>query len=486
MILKKLIMYSVIVLFSTITFAQKKQPNLLIIHTDEHNYRTLGCYRDIMSEEQAFIWGKDVCVKTPNIDQLAKKGALCSSFYAASPVCTPSRASFISGLYPIATGSYKNDLPLNDGLVTFAEVLKKQGYATTYVGKWHLDGDAKPGFEPARKFGFDDNRYMFNRGHYKGMEEKAEGPGFKGKFNKKKKTYFYDVTTATDESFTTDFLANRTIDAIKRDKNKPFCIMVSIPDPHGPNKVRPPYDTMYTHLNFKKPHSLTENLISAPEWNAFTKKSVKELDQHSMAQYFGMVKCIDDNVGKIMDVLKQEGLDQNTIVVFTSDHGDLMGEHARHNKGLPYETSAGIPFIMKYPGKVKGSKLINTAYTTADFAPTILSMMGVKDGWPKFHGKDMSDAFLNKEKVVSNTDRIVYITNAASRWVAAANQRYKLVLSPNDSPWLFDLEKDPNELINFYNKRGYKEISERFLKELKKQMQEFDEPLFKLGTIRYK
>ena len=130
---------------------KSKQPNLLIIHTDEHNFRTLGCYREQLSDDQAFVWGKGVKVDTPHIDSIAHDGALCTSYYAASPVCTPSRASFISGLYPEATGSPVNDMPLNDGLVTFAEILKSRGYSTSYVGKWHLDGDAKPGFAPRRK-----------------------------------------------------------------------------------------------------------------------------------------------------------------------------------------------------------------------------------------------------------------------------------------------------------------------------------------------
>jgi len=144
----------------------KKQPNLIIIHTDEHNLRTLGCYRQTMSDEQAYMWGKHTIVETPNIDQLANEGALCENWYASSPVCTPSRASMISGLYPIATGSHRNDLPLKDELVSFAHILKNNGYSTSYVGKWHLDGDAKPGFAPERQFGFTDNRYMINRGHF--------------------------------------------------------------------------------------------------------------------------------------------------------------------------------------------------------------------------------------------------------------------------------------------------------------------------------
>ena len=149
-----------ILLFPLFSFG-RSQPNVIIIQTDEHNLRTLGCYREQMNEDQAFVWGKGNQVDTPNIDSLARDGLICTNYFASSPVCTPSRASWVSGLYPQATGSASNNLPLKDSIITFAEVLRQRGYATSYLGKWHLDGDAKPGWAPARKFGFSDNRFMF-------------------------------------------------------------------------------------------------------------------------------------------------------------------------------------------------------------------------------------------------------------------------------------------------------------------------------------
>lgn len=463
---------------------KKQKPNLIIIHTDEHNLRTLGCYRETMSDEQAFMWGKETIVETPNLDQIAKEGVLCENWYATSPVCTPSRASMVSGLYPIATGSPKNDMPLNDNLVTFAKILQDQGYATSYVGKWHLDGEDKPGFAPERQFGFSDNRYMINRGHWKVLAEDEKGLRVDQEFSKKG-TPVFDVEKANEESFTTDFIVDRTLEILKRDKDKPFALMLSIPDPHGPNQVRAPYDTMYDHMHFEDPRTMHPDLETAPKWiNLKGKKNrVLKLKQTQMADYFGMVKCIDDNVGRILSFLKAEGLDENTIVVFTSDHGDLMGEHGKHNKGNPYEMSARVPFLLKYPGKVKSGKHIQKAYTMADFTPTILGLMGVDHSAYSFHGMDASDDLSGKEKVLKD-DRIVYITNANSRWVAAVNNRYKLVLSPSDSPWLFDLVKDPDELINFYNNPEYKAIAKKLHKELYSQMKQFDEPLLKKGTLK--
>ena len=389
----------------------KTQPNLLIIHTDEHNLRTLGCYRDLLPQGQAFIWGKGVTIETPHIDRIAGEGAIATSYYATSPVCTPSRASMLSGLYPQVTGAPMNNLVMHDTVVTFAEVLRRDGYATSYVGKWHLDGEEKPGFGTCRKFGFEDNRYTFNRGHWKLFRDNHAGFSYIGEFNKKKNKYTYDISTANEQTFATDFLVDRTLEIIERDKSRPFCVMLSLPDPHGPNSVRAPYDSMYRHFNFESPRTMLAGIKSdpaLPKWvKTKGKNSNTKLKQDAMAQYFGMVKCIDDNVGRILSYLDHAGLAENTIVVFTSDHGDLMGEHCRDDKGLPYETSATVPFVIRYPGVIPAGKVINKANSNADFAPTILGLMGVEKGWPVFDGENLSADYTSSTQFIEG-DRIVY------------------------------------------------------------------------------
>ena len=449
----------------------ERKPNLLIIHTDEHNFRTLGCYRDQLSNEQGFVWGPGVEVKTPNIDRIADEGAICNSFYAANPVCSPSRASFVSGMYPVATDVVKNDIPLKDGLITFAEVLRQAGYATSYVGKWHLDGDAKPGFEPERKFGFDDNRYMINRGHWKQAIEHLDSIEVRlsGKM---------EIDESNTEEFFTDWLVTKTIEIIRRDKDQPFCHMLSLPDPHGPNRVRTPYDKMYEHFVFQDPPTMGIPVDERPGWS-FGKNSTDSLEQGWLQQIFGMVKCIDDNIGRILQVLEEEGLAETTIVVFTSDHGDLMGEHNKHNKSSPYEASAKIPFLVRYPGKINPGKVINKAYTTTDFAPTILGLMG-QEQIPGSQGIDASSDFTGKGTLVEN-DRIVYITTAMGSWLAAVNNRYKLVISTEDDPWFYDLQKDPDELVNFYSNPDYASLVKEFEIELLRQMKAYDEPALKAG-----
>ncbi|MFY0652869.1 MAG: sulfatase [Cyclobacteriaceae bacterium] len=455
-----------------------QKPNLLIIHTDEHNFRTLGCYRDQLSRYQAFIWGEGVEIKTPHIDRIASEGAICNNFYASSPVCTPSRASLVSGLYPIATGSPKNNLPMKDDIITFAEVLRREGYVTSYLGKWHLDGEAKPGFAPKRKFGFENNKYMFNRGHWKGLEDDENGnPKLMGEFNPKTQNAKLNVLTTDDQSFTTDYLTNKALEILDRDKEQPFCMMISLPDPHTPNLVRSPYDTMFNGLHFEKPITMKVSNDQFPKWISFEKNLVTEYEQEKMQRYFGMVKCIDDNVGRLLKFLDLNGLRDNTIVVFSSDHGDLMGEHKKHNKGNPYEASAKIPFIIRYPNKIPSGKVINKAFTTVDFTPTVLSLMNA----PRIsgvHGLNAGGDFLSSEKKI-NDDRITYITGSGSNWVCALNNRYKYILSISDEPWLFDLQEDPDEIINFYNDPEYKAVAGKMHKKLLAKLKKYDDPVLK-------
>ena len=129
-----------IVALASSAFAQTK-PNLLIICTDEHNFRTLGCYRELHADEQAYGWGDSVAVETPHIDSLARDGVLCTSYYGTTPLCTPARASMMTGFFPHATGVPINHVSMDDHMTTFAEVLRRQGYKTGYFGKWHLDGE---------------------------------------------------------------------------------------------------------------------------------------------------------------------------------------------------------------------------------------------------------------------------------------------------------------------------------------------------------
>ncbi len=420
------------------------KPNLLIVHCDEHNFRTLGCYRETLSDDLAYMWGTESVVETPHIDSLAREGALCTKMYAASPVCSPSRSSFVSGQYPQNTPVTTNNVPMDDGVVTFAEILSKAGYATGYAGKWHLDGNGKPQWGPERKFGFADNQYMFNRGHWKQFEDTPDGPRVKALDKKGKPSY--SVAGADAESFATDFLTDRTIEFMEAHKDEPFCHMLSIPDPHGPDTVRAPYDTMYSDAQIEKPRTYDKDKKTAPSWARPQPKC-----HYRMADYRGMVKCIDDNVGKLIAWLKENGLYDNTIVVFTADHGDMRGEHHRQNKGIPLEASAKIPFVVRYPAKIAAGTRVDQVVNTVDFLPTMLAMMGVATAG-KEEGRDVS-GILSSGQTTDTWKDVTFMRGTGNPgsdkgWVSAVTPRYKLILSNQDEPWLLDLDADPDELTN--------------------------------------
>jgi len=438
-----------------------KKPNLIVIMTDEHNLRTLGCYRDLMKKKHAQIWGKGVEVSTPNIDTLARDGVLFTNFNAVVPECTPARGSFVTGLYPTFSGATTNDSPLNSNAVTFAELLvKKANYSTSFIGKWHLNGTEKPGFgNGSGTFGFEDDRFLFNRGHWKFLEETASNSSI----NVYTWGQRHEIIGTMKQSYTTDFLFAKAKEFINEQINidKHYALMLSIPDPHGPNKVRPPYNKMFKSFDFNLPKTAVgayNKQPANPGWApmptdlenaADTIKSI-EMDkswQEGMRNIFGMVKLIDDKVGELLNDLKTLNQENNTIVVFTSDHGDLMAEHGLYDKYFPYKTSAGVPFVIRYPGKIPEGKIIKTAFTSPDFAPTILSIMGIDHSDVFFQGIDGSEDILNKNKFNSkNQIRFIYGRN----FVAAVNLHYKLILSSTDAPYLFNLRKNPRETINFY------------------------------------
>jgi len=438
--------------------SNSKRPNLLVIHTDQHNFRTLGCYRETLPPEQAFMWGKDAVVETPNIDWLARNGAICTRFYATSPVCSPSRATFVSGQYPQNTHVVANQIAMSDDVITFAEILSRAGYSTGYAGKWHLNGKRNPDWAPERRFGFKDNRYMFNSGHWKQLEDTPDGPRVKAREDNRPST---SVLGADEKSYTTDWLADKTVDFISSNSDKPFCYMLGIPDPHPPYSVRPPYDIAYKGMTFRKPHTYSIPEQDAPEW------ATEENFAYSQSQYFGMVKCIDDNVGKILACLRDTKLIESTIVVFTSDHGSMLAEHNREHKGVPFEASARIPFVIYYPARIPAGTVVTAALGTVDFLPTILGLMDVATAG-KEEGQDAGALFTGGKPAADWKDTIFVRGSGTGEedWVAAFTVRYKLIVSPRKDPWLIDRQQDPDEIRNFCFAPAYRQTVQTLAKEL--------------------
>lgn len=416
-----------------------EKPGLLIIHTDEQSFWTLGCY------------GGEI-VETPNIDRLASNGARFENFFTNSAVCTPSRGCFVTGRYPTCHGAFRNNLCLNRDEVTFAEVLRQKGYRTGYAGKWHLDGDPRPGWvHPERSMGFDDARYMFNRGHWKKIEHFP--------MNKKDQPVVHPYSVIGDEeTYATDWLTSRALDFLEESDDRPFCYMLSLPDPHMPVRVRPPYDTIFSPDTMPLPGSFTPE--SMPDWARDLQKNspfgVGKPDRAErlrkfLALYYGEVKLIDDSVGRIIEKLEDLGLFENTIVVFTTDHGEYAGEHGLIGKNELYETAYRIPMIIHWPRGIQPGVCINQVMSTVDFQPTLLGLMGVEASGRE-QGRDGS-ALLRGESL--EWEDVAFLHHHTHSRAGVFTREYELALVADGEDVLFDRIHDPDQVNNLYGDAAY-------------------------------
>ncbi len=425
-----------------------RQPNLLIIHTDQLSCWAVSAYARELNRTPNY--GK-ILVETPHIDALAEEGAVFYNFFTNSAVCTPSRGCLLTGRYPHAHGAYRNNIEMNRDEVTIARILNRHGYETGYAGKWHLDGEPKPGWVGVdRSMGFADCRFMFNRGHWKKIVEKQEG-------NPEVSPY---KTIGDIKTYTTDWLTDKTIEFIRRPRNRPFFYMVSIPDPHTPFTVREPYMTMYDPEKMVVPNTFKE---SAPGNKKKRQGNVEALKRNK-ARYCGLVKCIDDNLGRILDCLKQKHILDETIIVFTTDHGEYMGEHGLYGKNQWYRTAYQIPFLIRWPKRIKAGTQIRHFITNVDIQQTLLGLMDIKPSGRE-QGRDAS-GLLRGERIEWKDEAMIHHSSLESAGIFTPE--YELVLKANGSHMLFSRLNDPEQMKNLHDNPEYtnvmKELTERIIR----------------------
>ncbi len=433
------------------------RPNLLVIHTDEQSWWTLSCYGGSL-------------VDTPHADRLAAEGARFRNFFTTSAVCTPSRGCFMTGRYPQAHGAQSNDIPLNRDEITFAEVLRRAGYRTGYAGKWHLDGKDKPGWmRPERAMGFEDVGAMYNRGHWKAIHEPAT-PGEHPQVG----------TTVGDETtYTTDWLTAKTIRFIEQAAGTPFCFMLSIPDPHVPVAVRPPYNTMYDSA--KMPLPGTWNDPGLPDWAVETRDNSPyaphQPDREArwrrfMAGYCGMVKLIDDCLGRIRATLERLGILDETVVVFTTDHGDYAGEHGFHAKNHLYETVYRLPLIIRWPKKIAAGTGLDQVVSTVDFQPTILRLMGIQP-CGREQGRDASPLLEGRNPVWDNSS---FIYHSHHHSAGIFTDAFELALVQGKQGILYDRTHDPHQTRNLFEHPDYAGVRKELVKRVVEHHTAFGSP----------
>ncbi|MFT3765679.1 MAG: sulfatase-like hydrolase/transferase [Minicystis sp.] len=405
-------------------------PNLLIIHTDQQCRWTLGSYGGTL-------------VKTPFIDTIARQGVVLDNFFTNGATCTPSRGCLLTGRYPHQHGAYRNNEPIKGNAVTLAHSLRAAGYKTGYAGKWHLTGKEGegPGWRPENPLGFDDNTWMFNAGHYKELVEQGGGRPPKVSFK-----------VGNQKTYPTDFLTTKAIEFLKAHKGERFFFMLSIPNPHDPFKVRAPYADRYHAGSMPLPATYPKNGKGAMVSPAQLRED--------KAQYCGMVKCIDDNVGRILAALDQLGLAENTVVVFMTDHADYMGEHGRMGKDHYYEEALHIPCIVRYPGRVPCGSRVERMISMVDLAPTLLGLMNVPNtGSPA--GKSaakllqgLPDGTWSDDVHVHRYFQDKYTLND---FACLFTPDHELVVQKDDPPQLF-LRADYPAVTNLYGRPEHAEI----------------------------
>lgn len=369
-------------LAATNATAAPSKPNFLFILIDDLGWADLGCY------------GSDF-YETPRIDEMARSGVRFTNAYAASPVCSPTRAAIMTGRYPSRVnvtdwipGSKENNpkliapedrdnLALNE--ITLAEVFKKKGYQTFYAGKWHL-GDE--GHFPEDQ-GFDINK----GGHHVG----SPPGGYYAPFKNPR------LEDKPDDYYLTDRLADESIDFLDyRDASKPFLLYLSFYTVHTPIQGCDKYDDYFT----EKAKSLNGDANPIKEHEGATRS------RQDNPKYAAMAKSMDDNVGRILDALHAKGLEENTVVIFTSDNGGLTTKATpgptsvlplRAGKGWCYEGGIRVPLIIRAPGVSQTGLVSDVPAISMDYFPTMLELAGYKP-MPKTHkdGVSLVDAIRGK------------------------------------------------------------------------------------------
>jgi len=425
----------------TVETKDSLRPNLLIIHTDQQSCWTLGAYGGTL-------------IETPNIDRIGREGAIFTNFFTNSAVCTPSRGCLLTGRYPHAHGAYHNNISLNRDEITFAQILQEHNYDTGYAGKWHLDGRLRPGWvHEDRGMGFADNYYMFNRGHWKKIADALMG-------DIQPTVYPYGVI-GDEKTYITDWLTDKTVDFINRARKKPFCYMVSLPDPHGPVWVRPPYDTMFHPDDMPLP--VTFNNENVPSWAKQAQQSSpygpgklnrEQNLRNFLALYCGEVKLIDDSVGRIINCLEQQGILDDTIIVFTTDHGEYAGEHGLNGKNHLYETAYRIPMLIRWPKKIAADTVIEHVVSAVDFQSGILGLMDIAP-CGREQGRDFSPLLRSEETECLNE---AFIHHSSLERAGIFTHEFELAYVKDAEPILFDRKNDPDQMQNLFEAPKYKRI----------------------------
>jgi arylsulfatase A-like enzyme len=436
----KRFIYTVLVCLIFIANINAQKPNVIFILTDQWR-------------ASAFGYTGDPNVKTPQIDRFAKEAVSFANAVSVCPVCTPYRASLLTGRYPTSTGMFLNDLYLPSEELCMAEIFKSAGYNTAYLGKWHLDGHGRVNnVSPERRQGFDFWKALECSHEYNKM------PYYENDSPEMKYWDEYSPYALSKE-------AQRYITEHAGSGN-PFLLFVSIETPHFPHVSAPAeYKALYPESEIKTAPNVPEELIG---------KVREELNG-----YYAHCTATDKAIGELIKKIEELGLMKNTVVVFTSDHGEMMGAHGIRpkSKQAAYDESVHVPFLIKTPftDKKKGN-VVNAPINTPDILPTLLSLANIKI--PKsVEGEDLSRLVKSPDP---NADGAALVMNVCpfgneyvlSEYRGIRTKQYTYICSPDGPEMMFDNLVDKYQMNNLVGKTEFanlqKELSKKLDKSLKK------------------
>lgn len=478
------------ILSGTINFAQAQKnnkPNIIFIISDDHAYQAISAYGCKFAS-------------TPNIDRIAREGAIFKNSFVTNSLCGPSRATLLTGKYSHINGYKANEGRINLNQTIFSTILQQNQYQTAWIGKWHLGTFPK---------GFDYLNILVDQGQY-------FNPNF---INTKNDTLNYT-------GYVTDVITKFSLDWLdSRDQSKPFCLVIGEKATHRnwmpdikdlgayDNVDFPIPSTFYddykgriaaqnqemeiskamrlkedlkVHLDYKTPLFKRFNAEQKKAYvDYYDNKISKEFDekkltgdkltvwkyQRFMKDYLSVAKSLDRNIGYILDYLDKKNLAKNTVVIYVSDQGFYLGEHQWFDKRFMYEESLRTPFVMRYPGVITPGTSINQFVSNVDWAPTILSIAGVKPP-AEMQGISILPVLHNKNVPWKNQVYYHYYEFPKPHHVqphfGVRTETNKLICFYGEKTnWeLYDLKKDPHELNNLYGQKGYDKIT----KDLKEKL----------------
>ncbi len=392
-------------------------PNVLFINTDQQRKDTLACYGT-------------AAVQTPHLDALAARGTKFDSCYVTQPVCSPCRSSMVTGLFPNATTVVENNLPLPQELFAWPRAMQEAGYRTAYIGKWHL------GVEPVPDY-FDVWRgYHTGWPHFIREEPFYTPPGESDSAFRVRLAQAAPPTPEGDSligRYRPDVETDYAIDFLRENRDRPFACWLSYYPPHTPK--------------------------DAPEENIALYKG--KIEPREQAVYHAMVNRLDWNIGRLMAEMDALGLRENTLIIFTSDHGENFPMYwNKHLKRLCNDQSANVPLIMSLPGVLPEGKEISNVASSADLCPTMLDLCGlpVPEG---LHGKSMKrllqgdatgwheDVFIQNSPYrtwVDKTDEV----DPGMRERCVVTDEWKMILNTSRPPELYDRRTDKADEDNLF------------------------------------